>query len=48
MDRKQEIKRYKQELEELEFQRSQGVFIMRALRVELASLEKLQAQQEEH
>ena len=48
MDREQEIKRYKQEIEELEFQRSQGVFIMRALRVELANLEKWQAHREEH
>ena len=48
MDREQEIKRYKQEIEELEFQRSQGVYILRAIREQLAKLEKWQAHREEH
>ena len=48
MDREQEIKRYNQEIEELEFQRSQGVYILRALREQVASLEKWQAHREEH
>lgn len=42
------IERYKQEIEKMEFQRAKNIYVLRAIREELARLEKWKAHREEH